>query len=447
MLLRSQIAEELLSAGAELIVCSPNANEEYFREEFSHPQITLEKMPTKTTTMEQRLSSLRQYVLMNPSLGGTLNYKRETLRREQPKRYYMARIANLVLGKISLFRNLYMKAEEWLYPASEFNDLLERHQPDLVVTGTPGFNIHDVHMLRAANRHNITTATVMLSWDNLTSKGYMNGVPDHLLVWSELMADEAVQYHDFPRQNITWTGAAQFDIYHQYRKPNSQVNFDAKQWKIDHKVPVDHRLLVYGTINPAICPHEIELIHKIIEVVNSGELPEKVFLWIRLHPQVVQGPYQQSLQPFLDLESPNVHVEVPPVRKGSLNWDLPKSDAHHLASLLTAADILATTSSTLSIDAACVDTPVVNLFFDGITVDPSESVARFKKYTHYSIILETNGIRSVHNEQELKEAMCEYINDPTNDQKGREAIIAQQLGQLDGLSGKRTAKRILELTS
>jgi len=89
MLLRSQIAEELLSAGAELIVCSPNANEEYFREEFSHPQITLEKMPTKTTTMEQRLSSLRQYVLMNPSLGGTLNYKRETLRREQPKRYYM----------------------------------------------------------------------------------------------------------------------------------------------------------------------------------------------------------------------------------------------------------------------------------------------------------------------------------------------------------------------
>ncbi len=445
MLLRSDIARTLLDEGAHLIVSSPNPDEEYFQHEFDHDQITLVKMPHRRSSTESRMMSLRQYVLMNPSLGETLNYKRETLKKEQPRRYFVSRILNLVFGRFPLFRNMYMKLESWLFPGSEFDAILDQEKPDLVVTGTPGFNLYDVHLLRACKRKNISTATVMLSWDNLTSKGFMNGVPGHLLVWSDLMADEAVKYHDYPREKIHWTGAAQFDIYNDYRNSPENTGFDTNAWRLEHNIPDEHRLMVYGTINPAICPHEIEIVKSIIRVIESGKLPEKVFLWIRLHPQVVQGPFKKSLQPFIDLESEKVHVEIPPVRKGALNWDLPKSDSHHLASLLTSADILATTSSTLSIDAACVDTPVINLFYDGKSVDPAKSVARFKKYTHYAIILETGGIRSVHDEEELTQAMTEYVNDPLTDQKNRTAIINQQLGRLDGESGVRTAKCLLEL--
>ena len=257
------------------------------------------------------------------------------------------------------------------------------------------------------------------------------------------MANEAVEYHDYPRENIQWTGAAQFDIYDEYRNKN----FDAEKWKSENGVPANHQLMVYGTINPAICPHEIEIVNSIIRVIESGKLSKKVYLWIRLHPQVVQGPFKQSLQPFLDLESDSVHVEVPPVREGSLNWDLPKSDSHHLASLVASANILSTTSSTLSIDAACVDTPVINLFYDGIEVDSAVSVARFKKYTHYAIILETGGIRSVHNESELAIAMEEYLTNPMSDQDKRNAIIEQQLGRLDGESGRRTAAALQQLVT
>ena len=443
MLLRSSIAETLLASGEELVVCSPSANEEYFQNEFDHAQIALEQMPEDHSSTESRMLNLRQYILMNPSLGATLNYKRETLKRERPKRYFVSRMLNVMFGRMTLLRNAYMKMESTLFPGKEFDDLLEKHKPDLVVTGTPGFNLFDVHLLRACKRKNIKTSTVMLSWDNLTSKGYMNGVPDHLLVWSDLMADEAVEYHDYPRENIQWTGAAQFDIYDEYRNKN----FDAEKWKSENGVPANHQLMVYGTINPAICPHEIEIVNSIIRVIESGKLSKKVYLWIRLHPQVVQGPFKQSLQPFLDLESDSVHVEVPPVREGSLNWDLPKSDSHHLASLVASANILSTTSSTLSIDAACVDTPVINLFYDGIEVDSAVSVARFKKYTHYAIILETGGIRSVHNESELAIAMEEYLTNPMSDQDKRNAIIEQQLGRLDGESGRRTAAALQQLVT
>lgn len=445
MLLHSSIFDTLIKEEARVVICSPSADEEAFKKDLCHEQVVLESMPVRQSNIEQRMMSLRQYILMNPSLGATLNYKQEALKKEQPKRYYVSRFLNLILGRIKLLRNLYMNLEAKLFPGKEFDDLLDREKPDLVVTGTPGFNLNDVHLLRACQRKSIPTATAMLSWDNLTSKGFMNGVPDHLLVWSDLMADEAVEYHDYPREKIQWTGAAQFDIYHEYRQAKKTGEFDKAQWKIDNRVPENHRLMVYGTINPAICPHEIDILNSIIRVMDSGQLPEKVFLWIRLHPQVVQGPFKESLQPFLDLESENVHVEVPPVREGALNWDLPKSDSHHLASLLSAADMLATTSSTLSIDAACVDTPVINIFYDGKDVDPSKSVARFKKYTHYGIILETNGICSVHNEQELTAAMSKYIRDPDADSANRQSIIRQQLGQLDGESGIRTAHALMDL--
>ncbi len=440
MLLRSQIAETLLAEGCRLVVCSPNADEPYFRDEFASSQIDLEVMPTKMSRWESRLSTWRQYLLMNPVLGGTLNYKRETLRRERPNRYRITRALNLLLGNIPILRKAYMALEQRFFPGKEFDALFRRHRPDLVVTGTPGFNNHDVHALRAAKRAGIPTATVMLSWDNLTSKGYMNGTPDHLLVWSDLMRDEALEYHDYPQQKIHQVGAAQFDIYHE-----AESRFDRQAWRDDRNIPQDAFLLVYGTINPGICPHDIEIVREIVRVMQSGQIQRPAFLWIRLHPQMVKGPWKQVLASFFDLQSDNVYVEVPPVQSDALNWDLPKSDATHLMQLLAAADLVVTTSSTLSIDAACAGTPIVNVFFDGAqAVESAISVSRFQQYTHYAKILKTGGIGVACDVGQFVDLANRYRADPACGSKDREAMIRQQIGQLDGKSGQRTAAALLK---
>ena len=437
MILRSQVAQTLLDCGSHIVVVSPNAQEEYFRNEFSHSQITLELMPTRTSTWETRLSAWRQYLLMNPALGATLNYKRETLRREQPRRYYLTRACNLLLGNVPPLRRAYMNVETRLFPAREFDSLLAKHEPHLIVTGTPGFNVDDVHLIRAANRIDVPTATVMLSWDNLTSKGYMNGTPDYLLVWSELMAREAVEYHDFSRDRIFLTGAAQFDVYHRGR-----AGFDRDGWRRDKQIPKDALLMVYGTINPAICPHEIEILREIIRVMRNSNTPRGPYLWIRLHPQVVNGPWKQELHQFLELNAHDVHVEVPDVHNSVLNWDLPKQDATHLMRLLCSADMVLTTSSTLSIDAACAGTPIYNVFFDGCDVPKEMSVRRFRNYTHYAQILATGAIGEIENTQQLARVIerggCDYLG-------LGERIVRQQLMTLDGMAGQRTAEKLMDL--
>jgi hypothetical protein len=444
MLLRSTVAEHLAVAGVRIVVVSPNADEQYFRDELQAKNMVLERMPVPRAgarnRFEREMVAMRQSLLMDPALGATLNYKNEVFRRTSPARWGVARAGNQLLGRLPMLRRAYITAEGELFDGREFDSIVERHRPALIVTGTPGVDLRDAHVMRAARRWKIQTATVMLSWDNLTSKGYMSAIPDHMLVWSELMAEEAAQYHGYPRDRAIWCGAAQFDHYHRFRE-----TFDSAGWRAQHGIPSRVALIVYGTINPAILPHEIEIVRTLVRQVRDGAFGRPAILWVRLHPQMVKGPFATALDGFLALRGQDVVVEVPPVISEKLNWDLPADDRRHLAALLAAADVLVTTSSTLVIDAACLGTPIVNVFFDGADAPGHLAARRFKRYTHYEKVLRTGGIAVADTPQEFAVLARRYIEDPRADRDGRLAIISQQLRQLDGKAGERTARALTRL--
>lgn len=431
MLLRTTVAEELRKGGLELVIVAPNADEPYFRQEFDRPGYTLVQAPARPSDLERVLVDMRIYFLMNPKLGITLNHKRERFRQYYPVRYAVSRGANVVLGNIPALRRAYLAIESRIYNGSEFDALLREHQPDLVITGTPGFNVVDAHLLRAARRHHLRTATVALSWDNLTSKGYMSAQPEELLVWNDLMRDEAVRYHDFAGA-ITEVGAAQFDVYASVDAPSTQ------EFRRRHGVPEDCSLIVWGTINEAIYPNQLDLLRRFIDRFQTGGGPR--FLWIRAHPQSVHGPHADLIPSYEALTGPNVHVELPPVVSTRLAWDLPSSDLHHLAQLLTAADVVVTPQSTLSIDAACAGTPVVNL---PVTPD----MARAIDYTHYRNVTKHGAVWLAHDLEELLEAVDAYIADPSLHAAGRQALVLEQMGAWFGKAGQRTAQVLLDLAS
>ena len=93
----------------------------------------------------------------------------------------------------------------------------------------------------------------------------MGARPDHLLVWSDLMAKEAVQYHNFPRDRIQWCGAAQFDHYLHFRE-----HFDREAWRQKEGVPTGRPPIVYGTINPWIMPHEFQTVRQIVDAIDGS---------------------------------------------------------------------------------------------------------------------------------------------------------------------------------
>ncbi len=110
---------------------------------------------------------------------------------------------------------------------------------------------------------------------------------------------------------------------------------------------------------------------------------------------------------------------------------------------MAAADVVVATSSTLSIDAACTGTPIVNIFWDGPGDCQAELTARrFMEYTHYRQILQTGGIAKTESEEEFIGAVDGYLTSPLQDQAERDAIVRQQMRRLDGEAGVRTAEAL-----
>ena len=96
--------------------------------------------------------------------------------------------------------------------------------------------------------------------------------------------------------------------------------------------------------------------------------------------------------------------------------------------------------------AACAGTPVINVFFDGNKpVNPALSVQRFRYYTHYAKLLETDGISQAHSTDDFIAMANAYVQDPSLHHEGREEMIRQQIGSLDGNAGQRTAEAIWDL--
>jgi hypothetical protein len=103
-------------------------------------------------------------------------------------------------------------------------------------------------------------------------------------------------------------------------------------------------------------------------------------------------------------------------------------------------------ASTTTIDAACFDTPVVNVAFDGPRNVPyEESCKRYYKFDHYKKVVETGGITIANSIDELVQQIERYLDDPSLEATGRARIREEQCYKLDGKSGERIGQYLIEL--
>lgn len=82
-----------------------------------------------------------------------------------------------------------------------------------VVLATPA-NLRfdeEIEYVKAAARSGIPSAILVLTWDNLTTKGLVHVMPAMLLAWNEAHATEAATLHRVPRSRIRIVGSPFFD--------------------------------------------------------------------------------------------------------------------------------------------------------------------------------------------------------------------------------------------
>jgi hypothetical protein len=440
-LLQTDVLPLLLEAGYEVTIIGPASGRAEFQRAFQKPGVHFSQVAAKPGRLSNFFGAVRRYALANPQRNATYNLFNEEFLRSKKPRYVVLRALNRLLGRRRALRDGWTTLESALIPGREVEAALRAASPALLVTGTPGTEHLDALLLRAARRLGIPTLCVVLSWDNLTSKGHMAVRPDRLVVWNERMRKEAVELHDYSPEAVDVAGVAHFDVY---ARPEQQLTRSAVCRRLG--LDTGRKILVFGTVSPYLFRYNLEVAELLARAITDGRISPAAQLVIRLHPQSISGIYADDLEGYRRLRDRYaglVALDLPQVIDSGLQWALPDDEMVWLASLLRWADVCLTVASTLAIDAALGDTPVVGIAFDGVQRLPyPRSIRRAYDYTHYRPLVETGGLRLAETEDQMIELVNRYLVKRDLDSDGRARIVREQAWRVDGRSGERVAQLI-----
>ena len=462
-LLRTDIFKVILHHGHNIIILSPNPEEEYFRKEFGFANVKFEKLDL--ASIENYFSSslwlrlfktIFHFTLSNKINLSTINaFMQEHIQIKYNNDFFKKILLKIILfytRRSPLLRKTLVEIENCFFNSNIGRDIFEKYNPDLLITTTMGHSIYDAHIMRIAKKFKVKIVTVILSWDNTSKWGIGSVKPDLVLVWSDTIKKELVYGHDIPSQCIKVVGVPHFDIYTKPPKLNREAFLEK------FGLSQDRKIILYTTKAPQNFPYDIDIVTIIAKGIIKDLFVFPCQLLVRLHPQhfrsgVGKFPNEvldQFLNKYKEILNwcPYVSLNFPKILSEKLDMDMPDSEMDDLHAMLTYSDILVNPFSTLNLEGCIHNLPIINIGFDGfgnpLYKHPAyRSISIDENHTHNQRILRLGFTKIARNPEELISYINLYLKSPHLDQEGRRKVVEQECGLLDGQAGKRAAKEIL----
>ncbi len=441
-MLRSGLIRRLLDAHprCECVVLSPLVKDPAFTAEFQRPRVRFEDLPPhRLEGLEGRLMALIQASYIDSEVTESVKIRRQeavakrSIRWIRAKRLIAAALAPSIVRHESRFALIdRMISHPWA------DRLFDRYQPVLLVTSSPGLIFSEIPLLRTAVRRRVRSIAVDPSWDNFTNKLMPVRRTDRLVVWNDLMKEQAAAYHGYRPQDIRVAGAPQWDLYF---KDGTTAPRDAFFRQIG--ADPSRKLITLTTTPRELYAHHDHVLRVLVRAMESGAWRHEVQVLVRLHPRDERDAYAAFEH------TPHVIIEKPfraTVRAGDgLDVDVTAENQRHLANTMRHSDVVVNVASTLAIEAAIFDTPVVNIAFDAEA--PSEwvrSARRYYRFTHYVNITRHGAVRVAETPEQLVSAIGGYLDDPSLDRDGRRRVVEEQCQFLDGRAAERAGAFVAE---
>jgi hypothetical protein len=290
----------------------------------------------------------------------------------------------------------------------------------------------------AARSLGIPTATFIFSWDNLTSKGRIAAPFDHYLVWSAQMRDELLRYYpDVTPDRVHVVGTPQFDPHVDERLQWSREEFFARLGADPAR-----KLICFSGGDVGTCPDDAGHVSILMEHIRAGRIPGNPQVVLRPAPVDSGARYEPVRERFPELiYAPAEWVHVRPD-----NWArvMPLAgDVAFLANLTRHCDLNVNTASTMTLDFAIHDRPVVNLAFD-VTEPPPLGKPLWEvyyQYEHYRPVVELGAVRVARSADELATHVSAYLADPALDREASRKLVELEVSLPLG----RSSERILDV--
>jgi hypothetical protein len=441
-LLRTGIISRLLDADSRtrLVIVSPMAKDAEFVREVSHPRVAIEELPPhRPAGLEARLLALMQAGYLDSEITESVRVRRAEALANGTVRWIAAKrmIASVVAPSMLRARTRYSMSDRFVsHPWADA--LFERLRPSLLVTSSPGLIFAEVPLLRTAVRRRVTSMAIDPSWDNFTNKVLPVRRVDRLIVWNELMKRQAVELHGYHDDEIRVAGTPQWDLYFQRGVTITREEF-CRQIGADPAC----KLVTVTTTPRELYAHHDHVLRVLHRAIRDDALGAPAQVLVRLHPR-------DDLSHYRELQgTPGIILEKPfrsTVRAGDgLAVDVTAASQQHLADTLHHSDVIVNVASTIAVEAAIFDTPVVNISFDGEAEEEwTRSAQRYYRFTHYVNVTRHNAVRVATTPEQLVQEVAHYLTDPGRDREGRRAVVREQCQFTDGRAAERVASYVVE---
>jgi hypothetical protein len=335
-------------------------------------------------------------------------------------------------------REQYLFHKEFAHLVRYYEDVFQSYQPDLVVSTVPHVP-EEAPPVLVARHLGIKVACWINSWDNLYSKAAYFTQYDHYFVWSERMRQELLRYYpETHGKSITVTGVPHFDWYHMPEMLLPREKF-CQQLQLDSKRPI----ILYATATPYLAPAEDLIVKRLATDLEKPEFSVRPQMILRLHPGEAGGRFKDHQF------GRSVRVQIPNKRgNGKLDKFYPTTkENQEFVNTIAHADVVINLASTITLDAAICDRPVINIAYD---LSPNlRYQARlnqyYTEYDHYQTVLQCGAVRLARSHEELLSHIKTYLLHPEFEREGRKKLVGLWCGPNDGRAGKRLATSILQL--
>ncbi len=458
--LQSDLVPTLLEAGVEIVLLTDDEIQGRIAAQFARPGLTVEGLRLKQAeTYFRTVDTRRQWLLAYlRRVGGSWRINREAqtshiweVWAENSWKFRLgiwtpAALATLALRSSRAARRALVRAQTRFTPAL-YTDLFDKYHPDLVIASTPGWRV-DRYLLREAARRGVPTMTVIVGWDNPSSYAIPGAPMDWATCWSQIQKDELVLGSDWAPEQVHIGGIPSYDGYF------------CKSWLMPreayfrlHGLDPNRKLVSYACSFVHFAPNypNVEALARLVE---SDTLASPAQLLVRLHPSHFQDkPYifadEREQIHALEQKYPHVHVVRPVALGGSLGY-YGGEDMDEKSSMMAWSDVFVTVYSTMVVETAIHDTPIVAAVIDtpGGWNEPGKfslSLKAIGNWPTHQRFRKARAGRVAENEAELRQAVNAYLQNPALDAAERKAFVEQEITYTDATAGRRTAEFILSV--
>lgn len=443
-ILRSGVLELLKSANFKIVIFISSFRgeplPEYFINEFADENVLLEvvkepivgKIYRKFYKLFSICSTSLIYTETNWSysrIGNVKNLNRNIIWA------YVERMIFPILSKFVCVKRIarWLELHFFTHDARCYYKYFDKYDPDLVFS-TSIISKVDVAFLKAAQHRKVKTVSMTKGWDHI-AKVFFKVIPDRLVVQNNHLRDCAIRYQMVAADKIDVCGFPNFDWYR--RKDIILSREDLfKRLGFDPS----RRLIFFGS--EGIWASNDDNIVDILEnFIDQHKLAKKCNLLVRPHFTDLKSDRFNRFKNKKNIKVDNNLTQHPFF---SDTWDPSVEEVKLFVNCIYHCDIMVTIASTLALDACCLDKPIITVGFKSLySPRTMEDLTHILYETdHYREVLDTNAVDLVKNEEELLEAINNYLLHPEFRHEEREALLDKLCYKVDGQSSSRIAEVI-----